>query len=515
MGGLSKAQAEEASEGPGTTAEQIVNWSGTHTCHPKKYHQPESLEELERLLAEAHKTGQKLRPIGSALSPNGLGFSDEALVSLALMDQVLSVDKVKCQVTVQAGARVCQVTEALEQHGLVLQNFASIAEQQIGGFTQVGAHGTGARLPPVDQQVVAMKLVTPKQGTVELSLEKEPELFQLAKVGLGSLGVVAEVTLQCVPAHQLVEVTKVVTRDYIASHYQDLIRDNRHCRFMWIPFTKDVVVVTCNLIPEGENAETLTCPPPLSEFDQLAPLRELLLEVGGAKFKSEETTDLNFAQLRDALLSMDPLNVNHIRRVNAAEAVFWRNHQGSRVDWSPRVLGFECGGEQWVSEVAFPAGSVHSPSPASLSFMTSLLALIETENVPAPAPLEQRWSCGSDAPLSLASARGEAPVGGAQAALHCWVGIIMYLPTSDSVQRAKITQEFNQYKRMCSEQIWEKYDAFEHWAKIEMHEDKHSAQNLTERLALRFPLFLLNTAREYFDPKRVLSNKIIDSIFQD
>lgn len=62
-----------------------------------------------------------------------------------------------------------QVVESLRPHGLTLQNFASIREQAIGGFIQVGAHGTGASIPPVDQQVVAMKLVTPALGTLELS----------------------------------------------------------------------------------------------------------------------------------------------------------------------------------------------------------------------------------------------------------------------------------------------------------------------------------------------------------
>ena len=47
------------------------------------------------------------------------------------------------QVTVQAGCRVQQVADALKAHGLTLQNYASIREQQIGGFTQVGAKGGG------------------------------------------------------------------------------------------------------------------------------------------------------------------------------------------------------------------------------------------------------------------------------------------------------------------------------------------------------------------------------------
>lgn len=48
---------------------------------------------------------------------------------------------------------------------------------------QVGAHGTGATVPPVDEQVVGMKLVTQNLGTLELSNEKHPSLFRMAKVG--------------------------------------------------------------------------------------------------------------------------------------------------------------------------------------------------------------------------------------------------------------------------------------------------------------------------------------------
>ncbi len=46
------------------------------------------------------------------------------------------------QVTVQAGARVQEVADELRKHGLSLQNYASIREQTIGGFTQVWAMAT-------------------------------------------------------------------------------------------------------------------------------------------------------------------------------------------------------------------------------------------------------------------------------------------------------------------------------------------------------------------------------------
>lgn len=51
----------------------------------------------------------------------------------------------RTQVTVQAGARVQAVADELRKHGLTLQNYASIREQTIGGFTQVSeAAGAGA-----------------------------------------------------------------------------------------------------------------------------------------------------------------------------------------------------------------------------------------------------------------------------------------------------------------------------------------------------------------------------------
>ena len=158
------------------------------------------------------------------------------MVSLGLMDRVLHVDPERRQVTVQAGARVQELADALRPHGLTLQNFASIREQQVGGFTQVSAHGTGAGIPPVDCQVVSMRLVTPAEGTVTLK-PSDGDRFYLARVGLGALGVVSEVTLQCVPAHRLLERTFVATRADVRKNHKQWLRENRHLRYMWIPYT--------------------------------------------------------------------------------------------------------------------------------------------------------------------------------------------------------------------------------------------------------------------------------------
>ena len=46
---------------------------------------------------------------GSALSPNGIGFSEEGMINMVQCDEVVKVDVEKQQVTVLAGARVSQV----------------------------------------------------------------------------------------------------------------------------------------------------------------------------------------------------------------------------------------------------------------------------------------------------------------------------------------------------------------------------------------------------------------------
>ena len=147
--------------------------------------------------------GERLRCVGSALSPNGISFSEEGVLSLALMDRILKIDKQKmqaracaatcsgrcicghgtmlhphedvtsacqgqllaaccdvaasdsacvrtaccAQVTVEAGARIQDVVDKLRPHGLTLQNFASIREQSVGGFTQVHPHDCTTHVP--------------------------------------------------------------------------------------------------------------------------------------------------------------------------------------------------------------------------------------------------------------------------------------------------------------------------------------------------------------------------------
>ncbi|NP_001315785.1 L-galactonolactone dehydrogenase, mitochondrial-like [Malus domestica] len=487
----------------------VSNWSGTHEVQTRVFHQPETLEELEKVVKDAHEKKSRIRPVGSGLSPNGIGLSRAGMVNLALMDKVLEVDKEKKRVRVQAGIRVQQLVDGIKEHGITLQNFASIREQQIGGILQVGAHGTGARLPPMDEQVISMKLVTPAKGTIEVSKEKDPELFYLARCGLGGLGVVAEVTIQCVDRQELVEHTTVSTMAEIKKNHKKLLSENRHVKYLYIPYTDTVVVVKCNPVSKWKGPPKFT--PKYSSDEAIQHVRDLyrecLQKYRVVPDKSEvDMNELSFTELRDKLLALDPLDKDHVAKVNQAEAEFWKKSEGYRVGWSDEILGFDCGGQQWVSETCFPAGTLAKPSMKDLEYIEGVKQLIEKNEIPAPAPIEQRWAACTRRPMSPASSTREDDI-------LSWVGIIMYLPTTDPRQRKEITEEFFHYRRLTQTQLWDKYSAYEHWAKIEVPKDKDELAALQDRLRKRFPVDAYNKARRELDPNRVLSNSKLEKLF--
>lgn len=109
---LSPAQAEENEEEEvvdDTT--DIINWSGTHRVNVsnKNYWEPESIEEVEQIVKDCQARGQTVRPIGSSLSPNGVAFNEDGMISMANLDKIVAIDTEKKTITVEAGIPVREV----------------------------------------------------------------------------------------------------------------------------------------------------------------------------------------------------------------------------------------------------------------------------------------------------------------------------------------------------------------------------------------------------------------------
>lgn len=72
-------------------------------------------------------------------------------------------------------------------------------------------------------------------------------------------------------------------------------------------------------------------------------------------------------------------------------------------------------------------------------------------------------------------------------------------------------RRFFQYCKLLEGDLMPKYDAVEHWAKIEVpHLNLEAAR---QRMRRRYPVEDFNWLRREFDPKNILANDIIDKLF--
>ena len=144
-----------------------------------------------------------MKAIGTGHSFTDIGCTDGRMVVLDRYGRVLHVDHQALAVTVQAGITVSPLNRTLARRGLAMPNLGDIAYQTISGAIATATHGTGSELGGIATQVIALELVTGDGSVVRCSADEEPEVFHAARVGLGALGVVSTVTLQCVPAFRL------------------------------------------------------------------------------------------------------------------------------------------------------------------------------------------------------------------------------------------------------------------------------------------------------------------------
>lgn len=509
----------------------MINWSETHEATASTRWTPRNEEELVYLLREhCSKPNRKCRPVGTGLSPNGVAFPDPGhdSISMANFDSI-RISNDRSTVTCGSGVRVEHLLDVLHKEGLTLENFSSIKEQQVAGWTQVASHGTGSRLSTVDDMIQNMRIVFPVDASASfLSKEVNPELFSMAKVSLGALGVVTELTLRCIPQFSLREKTSAVHRAEalanIDEHYS-LLRNNRHVRYMWIPFTDTVVRVVSNPVPE-RSAEAIAEHANVIRENELLraklPFIYLIDDILSSSCCSSSSpsacsgrsmSQLSFASLRDVALSARPTTLTNVKQVNAAEAAYWEAVASSstlsvREADSVDILGFDCGGHQLVMEVCFSIGSLEEQTGRDLTFMKEIVKALEAAGVAAPAPIEQRWTSRSTSRMSPAYSEREDEV-------FCWVGIIMYMPHDQTPEQRNATKR--DFERYCDviQPLCAAYGATPHWGKLETRGVDDERRATAVPLANRYPLDKFRDLRKLKDPNACLSNRTVDDILSD
>ena len=214
------------------------NWSGSVRARPTHVHYPETEATLRDVVERADDT---LRVAGAGHSFPPVARSAETFVSLQRYTGLDDVDAETGRVTVRAGTPLSALTDALADHGLMLENMGDIDAQTVAGALSTGTHGTGTDFGVMPTQAAAMRLVTADGGV--LDLEARDDRFPLAQVSLGTLGVVSTVTLDVVPDYRLRERTFPADVEAVLADLE-AYRECRNFEFWWFPHTDTALVKT-------------------------------------------------------------------------------------------------------------------------------------------------------------------------------------------------------------------------------------------------------------------------------
>ncbi len=248
-----------------TAAEHRVwrNWAGTATAAPARWRRPRSEAEIATAVKDAAASGLTVRALGSGHSFTAIAATSGVALDLSGWTGIVAADTRTGLVTVRSGTTLRALNAELSGLGLAMANLGDIDVQTLAGALATGTHGTGARLGGLATQVEGLELVLADGSVTACSASSRPELFAAARIGLGALGVVASVTLRCVPAFTLLADERPVPVEEVLEQFDTLAEGNDHFEFYWFPYGRHALVKRNNRVPGGSGPAGGTAPPPL------------------------------------------------------------------------------------------------------------------------------------------------------------------------------------------------------------------------------------------------------------
>ncbi|GAA2625764.1 D-arabinono-1,4-lactone oxidase [Streptomyces axinellae] len=298
---------------------------------------------------------------------------------------IRSIDRAAGTVTVAAGTPMKDLNVALAARGLSLTNMGDIMEQTVSGAISTGTHGTGRDSASIAAQVKGLELVLADGSVLRCSAEgtdEERAVFTAARLGLGALGVVTELTFGVEPEFLLTAREEPMPFDQVIGEFDQLVTENEHFEFYWFPHTDG-----CNTKRNNRSA---------------GPARPLPRVRG---WIDDELLSNGVFRAACSLGRAVPATVPGVARV-AGRALSARTYTDIpfRVFTSPRRVRFV--------EMEYAV-----PRTALVAALRELKAMVERSHFRVSFPVEVRTAPPDDIPLSTASGRETAYV-----AVHMYRG---------------------------------------------------------------------------------------------
>lgn len=424
-----------------------TNWARSVEARPAKTAHPGSTPEVIALVREAVAAGETVKAIGAGHSFTPIGATDGVLLHLDRMASVLGWDLESQRVRVQAGISLRDLNPILKGHGLALPNLGDVDPQSVAGAVSTGTHGTGGLLHGISHTVVGVQLVTAAGDVLEI--DESHEFFGASRVTLGALGIITEITLQCVPAFLLHAREEPMALHEAFDQLDDLIDANDHFEFYWFPHTEKALIKRNNRVPAGTERQTV------------GPFRQWFDD----EFLSNDVFNLvnKVAHRRPALI---PKINNFSGSVLSAREYI---DDSFKVFVSPRRVKFR------ESEFAVPRYALQD-------VLDELRTWLDSGHENVSFPIEVRFTAADDVWMSTGHERDNAYV-----AVH-----------------QHIDFDYRSYFA-AAESIFTEHEGRPHWGKIHTL----GADYFRERYS-RFDDFV--EIRDRLDPDRVFTNAYLDRV---
>jgi L-gulonolactone oxidase len=354
---------------------QWRNWTGDQRCAPAEIHRPRTRDGLIHAVRQAAEAGLSIHAAGSGHSFTDAALTAGAMFRLEALNRVLDVDRDTSSVKVEAGITLADLSRALWQHDLALENLGDIDKQTLAGAISTATHGTGAGFRNLSAQIAALELVLADGSVIEVTERSDGDAFRAARVGLGALGVIYSVTVRAVPAFVMRRVDSPQPLEATLANVDELADRNEHFEFFVFPHTETALVIERNRF-EG---------PPKPRGRVSAYVNEILIENYGM----------------DALSRLARRRPDSIPRLaDFAAAQFSRTE---RIDRSYRMFASE-------RRVRFTEMEYAIPRENGPEAVRRVLALVRERGFPVGFPIEFRLVAPDDAFLSPAHERETAYV---------------------------------------------------------------------------------------------------------
>uniref|UniRef100_A0A8U8AXI3 L-gulonolactone oxidase n=1 Tax=Geospiza parvula TaxID=87175 RepID=A0A8U8AXI3_GEOPR len=367
------------------------------------------------ILELARQQGKRVKVVGGGHSPSDIACTDGFMIHME-KSPTLPVDKEKLQVKVEAGILLSELNLELDKHGMALENLGAVSEVTAAGVIGTGTHNTGIEHGILPTQVVALSLLVASGEVLECSAAVNAELFGAARLHLGALGVVLDVTFQSRARGFRLKVTFPSTLTQVLDELEEHLRNSRYFRFLWFPHTENVRVIY----------QDPTSQPPRSS----------------SSWFWDYAVGYHLLEFLLWISTFFPGLVVWINRV------FFRLLFSSRqesVGRSHRVLNYECRFRQHVQDWAIPIGKTRE------ALLELKAALDGDPGIGAHFPVEIRFCRRDQIPLSPCFQRDS-----------CYINVIMYRwvrprdpgnPHSGSAHsctRKDLEQMFPEFPKFCA-----------------------------------------------------------------